>query len=177
MAKSLKIFFLFSLFLAMFGFIKINPKKFFNPDLDLKISFLTVEESLSNNSFLIEPEGDSKNYVVFENEDLEDLEINVYAKTSSSQVNAIFIQAFLTQNTTKPTNPTNAPLNEEILLKLQKALSSLPCSDDINFLRSEFICNNYYKVNYTINTDGLNKIRKWLGYKDTKILLISIIPL
>ena len=138
-------------------------------------------DSIQGNGFEFNDENrDQAKYIMFTNVQYASdvLSLNVYAKSTVSYINGIFISVLLTNDTENKGDDVDLrPLQENLVTLFQKSLKDLPCSADKDFLRSGFKCQNMYKVIYTTNTDSLNGIRQKLGFKSNKILTISILPI
>ncbi|MCL2567565.1 MAG: hypothetical protein FWE18_05705 [Alphaproteobacteria bacterium] len=136
-----------------------------------------IDGFLENGFVISNRNNESRPFIVLNQRDSSDIGVRIYAQSQMAKANGIFIIITLNSNTANTENDKNRrPLNEETFQKLRNALSLLNCRDNVDFLRSGFVCNNEYEVLYSINSDNFDGFRRLFGMDRRSELLISITP-
>ncbi len=162
------------------AFLYISPKTEINENQFIDTIGLKILDGFLQNGFVIADNNSSKNpYFILNNENSSDISVKIYAKSQLSKVNAIFILVNLNEGTSnKEKNKSKRPLNENYFQNLKKSLYSLKCSNNIDFLRSGFLCKEgNYEIIYTINGDNLDSVRDIFGFNKRSELIINIKPI
>ncbi len=156
----------------------LNPEINVNKEAVINVKTSTIiDKALSNGFTIYTKNTDNKDYLVLNLEERSDISMKIYASSQFVKANGVIITILIDKDTINNTEDNyKRPINDETLGIIKQSLSSLPCNDQKDFLKSGFKCHGYYNVQYKIYNDPFNGIRELLGITKNQQLLISIVP-
>lgn len=177
--KILNILVLISTLFFNMALLDISPKTEVDENKFINVKTSKILDGFLQNGFVIADNNDAtKPYVILNQTDKSDVAVKIYTTSQLAKVNGIFILVNLNDYTeNKESDKSKRPLNQETFENLKTTLANLECSNDVDFLRASFVCNNNYEITYTINSDNFDELRKFFAFSKRAELLIIIRPI
>lgn len=178
-----KIFLLLSLCLTLVSInsLQANPPIKVNEKMFLPVSTKNAINYLTSNHYVLVEELTKNKTLVLTTPNNSDVTILITSPASFSKINGVAVQVLLSESSLKPDSEKSSDsfniLTESTFQLIAKSLAFLPCANQADFLRNGFICENTYKVQYTLYESGMNGLRKWLGVTENKQIIINVIPI
>lgn len=177
-----KIFLLLLLFLGMGGLnlLQADPAMQVNEKMFLPVSTRNAINYLTSHNYVLVNELTKNKTLFLTTPKNSDVTVLISSPSSFSKINAVAVQVLLSKDSLKPDSKTSSDsfniLTESTFQLIAKSLAFLPCANQADFLRNGFVCENTYKVQYTLYEGGMNGLRKWLGVTENKQIVIKVIP-
>lgn len=131
-----------------------------------------ITSLMEHNYYFIE--NDQAEEVVLQNNTFPYVMININSKLSISNKFKITISFPRIYYAHIITDANKVIVNQQLMQSLIQALKPLPCSGNVDFLKSNFMCMKKYYIAYQTTTDFLEPVRKLFGIPSAEMVTITI---